>query len=204
MIAQARLFSSTTDHLKYFKPESSSLKYCQKVPSVDQLILFTMTASTHVSSKYSQSDTSDTNQSKANNILQNIASNFVPTASGQEEFYIKEERNRTKNLYKIQEISQLEYDWNDNGADPFSHNIIDQSKFVISSLIRQPELFPTARNSIQLEFENVQGDYLEIEITEVFFEVYQVIGNDECEYKIPSKDIEKLNEIILEFYEGTN
>lgn len=67
---------------------------------------------------------------------------------------------------KITEIECLEDDWNDNGASKFSAEIISTIRNIVERLARQPRIFPTARKSIQFEYENEVGDYLEFELFE--------------------------------------
>ncbi|KJE25644.1 hypothetical protein LG52_3208 [Geobacillus kaustophilus] len=43
---------------------------------------------------------------------------------------------------------------------------------MIHTVIKQPKLFPTARDSIQLEFEKENGDYLEFELFENKIDVF--------------------------------
>ncbi len=67
---------------------------------------------------------------------------------------------------RISEIRDLPDNWNENGASKFSNEILDTLKYIVESLKTQPEIFPTARDSIQLEYENENGDYLEFELFE--------------------------------------
>lgn len=67
---------------------------------------------------------------------------------------------------RISEIRDLPDNWNENGASKFSNEILDTLKQIVESLKMQPEIFPTARDSIQLEYENENGDYLEFELFE--------------------------------------
>lgn len=70
------------------------------------------------------------------------------------------------NLIRISEISELEDNWNGNGAVPFSAELIEKAKAIVYGLVHQPSIFPTACKSIQLEFNNSLGDYLELELFE--------------------------------------
>lgn len=67
---------------------------------------------------------------------------------------------------KISEISCLPENWNGNGASSFSAELLDSIRNIVKKLVRQPSIFPTARDSIQLEYENDIGDYLEFELFE--------------------------------------
>lgn len=67
---------------------------------------------------------------------------------------------------RIREIELLEDDWNNNGAKAFSPQIIQRVRSIVSTLAKQPFIFPTARESIQMEYEKSNGDYLEFELFE--------------------------------------
>jgi len=71
-----------------------------------------------------------------------------------------------KSLSALAEIEQLEDNWNENGAEAFSNSLIGSVRALLSNFNIQPDIFPTAQNSIQLEWENANGDYLEIELFE--------------------------------------
>ena len=89
-------------------------------------------------------------------------SNFVHIESGgarmSKEYY--------DNHRVLNEIAALPYNWNDNGADAFSPELIQRSRHLIERLQRQPMIFPTANDSIQFEYEKDNGDYLEFELFE--------------------------------------
>lgn len=74
--------------------------------------------------------------------------------------------NLLHSYQKISEIRCLEDNWNGNGAPGFSSQLLDSVLSIVEKLTRQPSIFPTARESIQLEYENNVGDYLEFELFE--------------------------------------
>ena len=57
-----------------------------------------------------------------------------------------------ENLIKLDSFKELKKDWNGYGAEPFNEEHIEKVKFLVSLLKIQPDIYPTARNSIQLEF----------------------------------------------------
>lgn len=84
---------------------------------------------------------------------------------------------RTENLDKLFAISTLEDNWNGNGAPSFPRKLIEKVHGIITDLAIQPELFPTALQTIQLEYDNSRKDHMEIEIgTDDMSEVF-VVGN---------------------------
>ena len=84
---------------------------------------------------------------------------------------------KTDNLKKLDVIQRLKKNWNGNGAAPFSPKEIDRMKVLINELRIQPEIFPTALQTIQFEYDNARRDHMEIEIgtsntAEVFIVTY--------------------------------
>ena len=73
-------------------------------------------------------------------------------------------REYIENLDRLSDIGKLENNWNNNGAPSFSKNHIDTMKQIISKLHYQPFITPTAKGTIQFEFEDQKGNYLEFEL----------------------------------------
>jgi len=110
------------------------------------------------------------------------------------------DKNKIKNLEKIEKIKILPKNWNGNGAENFSKNLISIIRNLVLDLKIQPELFPTADDSIQIEYEKENGDYLEILVSENNkFDFFQIKNKIETTGKIDSSS-EKINEMIGEFY----
>ena len=116
------------------------------------------------------------------------------------------QRKKQKNMAKLHEYSQLEDNWNLDGAKCFSKKLIDLTWEKIDELEIQPEVFPTMRESIQFEYEKENGDYLEFEIYEDKIEVFCILDKGEKEYMLTVSD--DLNGIVNKFHgekkEGTN
>lgn len=74
--------------------------------------------------------------------------------------------SKLESYKRLAEISALKDDWNGNGAAQFSEKIIRTMRGIVDGLKIQPSIFPTARESIQFEYENDSGDYLEFELFE--------------------------------------
>ena len=103
-------------------------------------------------------------------------------------------------IKRLDEIAALQANWNGNGASAFSKAIIDMAQELVSSLSVQPIILPTGQESIQMEYEKENGDYLEFELFEsgrlkVF--TYTHVG------KAETKDIllSMANEVVCNFYE---
>lgn len=108
---------------------------------------------------------------------------------------------REDNLRKIRNIGNLKDNWNGNGASAFSKALIDRVMELVNTLPIQPEVFPTALNTIQFEYDNSRHDHMEIEIgdsddAEIFIVTY---FGKEIEESIPST-YESLAERIAQFY----
>lgn len=113
---------------------------------------------------------------------------------------MKNENTTLENNLKIlDEISKLEQNWNQYDADPFSKELIDKVKNIIKNLKYQPDyIFPTARNSIQLEYYNKNNDYLEFEIFENG-EIQKFTCNESVNNNFSCKIKEIINQEIEKF-----
>lgn len=100
---------------------------------------------------------------------------------------------------KISEIGRLEEDWNGNGASKFSPQLLDSVRDIVKELPRQPGIFPTARESIQLEYENGAGDYLEFELFEGG-RLKKFYCGREGENATEDISVEMIKEVVENFY----
>jgi hypothetical protein len=109
-------------------------------------------------------------------------------------------KKKIRNITTILSFKNLQQNWNSNGAEPFSENLIQKTlNFINSSKLRfQPDVFPTARQSIQLEYEKSNGNYLEIEIFENKYSAYTEINDKETEYE--SLSFNEIMKLVDEFY----
>ena len=65
---------------------------------------------------------------------------------------------------KLDNIRDLGDNWNLDGARPIGNSIIELIRRMIPKLVILPEIFPTGRSTIQLEYDGDDDAYLEIEI----------------------------------------
>ena len=82
---------------------------------------------------------------------------------------------------RLYQIRLLKDSWDGKHAKAFSPKLIDKTKKLIGDLIEEPEIFPTADGTIQLEYSGQNGTYLEINIgLGEMCEVYIVdnVGNE--------------------------
>lgn len=71
---------------------------------------------------------------------------------------------KAANLNKLDAMASFSEDWNGYGAKGFSKEIIESSKRIIAHLPKQPEIFPTGRGTVQMEYHRQDGTYLEFEV----------------------------------------
>ena len=101
-----------------------------------------------------------------------------------------------KNLVAINNLREFKENWNGYGAKGFSSELCDFLEKIIKELDEdnQPKVFPTGRESIQIEYEKDNGEYLEIEIfSPDRIELFQISENeDEIEKNISFDEIKGL------------
>lgn len=105
-----------------------------------------------------------------------------------------------KNLNTLHDISLLADNWNGYGANSFSKNLIERVRVLLNGLNMQPNIFPTANDSIQFEYEKEDGSYLEIQVTEDnFYEVYRRDDKGNRTFSIDTK-IGSMNREVNDFF----
>jgi hypothetical protein len=126
-------------------------------------------------------------------------SNIESISSCVEKVVISEEK--LENLKKLEVIAHLEDNWNANGAKAFADGLIAKVRDLIMFLEIQPEVFPTACESLQLEYDKADGSHLEIEINESEnAEVFLVDDNGRESVVSISASIEAINKVVRNFY----
>lgn len=112
---------------------------------------------------------------------------------GQNNFTIQDDL--TRNLDRLENIAQLEDDWDGYGAKSFSTTVIATVRNIISYLKEQPEIFPTGRGSVQLEYHMPDYSYLELEVFDDKVVVMQILNSDYDNaqfWELPSNEITKI------------
>ena len=99
-----------------------------------------------------------------------------PCTRSEDSFTIQDEL--TSNLERLEDIARLDSDWDGYGAKPFTRTLIADVRNIIPYLSEQPEIFPTGRSSIQLEYHLPNESYLEFEVFEDKVVAMQVTGTD--------------------------
>ena len=108
----------------------------------------------------------------------------------------------SKNLLKLDEIASLKKNWNGNKSKPMSRKLVKKAKSLIINLEIQPQIFPTANDSIQFEYDGEKNSYLELQITKdnkfSYFKVDKM--GRESSGLIPAISF-SIDELVKEFYE---
>ena len=111
---------------------------------------------------------------------------FDDSNSNHSEFSSVVDLLKQKNLMMIREMSQFKKNWNGNDGEPFSKEAISLFRKIIVSLKRQPEIAPTGRNSMLIQY-----DYKEKIIA------YEVRTNMIEEVFIPDRDFTKASSVVF-------
>ena len=109
---------------------------------------------------------------------------------------------KRKNLTLLSEM--MDYQKPDD-EDYVSEKVIDNTLGVVFHLIRQPEIFKTGRNSLNLQFELADRSYMELEVFENKVECMVVPKRvyEEAQFPEVSLDnMEQINNIVRDFYDG--
>ena len=72
--------------------------------------------------------------------------------------------NKDETDNKIEIIASLKQGWNGKDAPAMPHELIEKVRWIVEQLDIQPELFPTAMQTIQFEYDNARQDHMEIEV----------------------------------------
>lgn len=126
--------------------------------------------------------------------------NSITTMVGE---YIIQLNNISKVIRTLNEIETLEHNWNENGAQKFSKELLDLCRRIVLELPTEPFVCPTACDSIQFEYTNKNNDYLEFEIFSDHTEMYIEKSGREEEKIFEHKNnfIQMLRQVVVDFYE---
>ncbi len=130
-----------------------------------------------------------------------IVRNYSPYSSLTGDYVVVIDNEKMKNLNKIIRIEELKDNWDGDGAEPFSKSLISSVRQIITGLYIQPEVFPTAADSIQLEYEKDDGSYLEFEIGEdKKAAVFSIDSEGNETNEEITVDLDVINEMVAQFY----
>ncbi|MFJ7646110.1 hypothetical protein ACIQ1H_01100 [Lysinibacillus sp. NPDC097279] len=108
-----------------------------------------------------------------------------------------------ENFNTLNSFLDLPENWNDNDAECFEEGLVKKAMRIIRKLPMQPDVFPTARNSIQFEYEKENGEYLEFEIFSKSIECF-MIDADGMEKEFNVYDVVEMIQEVVDFYERTD
>jgi len=110
---------------------------------------------------------------------------------------------REINLRKIMDMKSFEMGWNGSGGMAFSDKAIQFFQKVIANLFKQPELAPTGRNSLYMEYRDEKIGLLAYEVLEDYVTKVIVPSWDYSkmlEKRIYNNVIDVINQDVKEFY----
>lgn len=108
---------------------------------------------------------------------------------------------KMKNIQKLNEIAKLPMNWNEGGASAFQNSLISICRTIVSLLPYQPEIFPTAADSIQMEYEKDSGEYLEFNVSDSGIEIFKINDDNSEETRfLELSEQEKLKKVVSDFY----
>lgn len=110
-------------------------------------------------------------------------------------------KDKITNLKRLSEIENLSDNWNNNGAEKISVNIIKSVRKLLMKIEFQPEIFPAACDALQLEWENDKEEYLEMEVYEDTINVFQIDAEGNETKKIIDFDEKVISEVVRDFYD---
>lgn len=102
-------------------------------------------------------------------------------------------------FHRLKEIKELPNNWNGNDATQFSSELINKAKVFISNTIaiaQHLSIFPTANDSIQVEWELLNGLYCEAEIFEDSIDIYAEKNDEELIHESSTNIEESTNRFI--------
>lgn len=110
---------------------------------------------------------------------------------------------RLDNLNKIEKIAAFENDWNGNGGEAFTSQAISVFKEIINTLDKQPQIAPTGRNTLLMQFELEDKSLLAFEVGEKKVEKVYVPQGDyaKAEAEVFTENMAlKMKESVKQFY----
>lgn len=110
---------------------------------------------------------------------------------------------KVKNLDKLNKMAQFDENWNGTGAKAFSPNAIFLFRTIIEKLDKQPEIAPTGRNSLLMQYELDDKSLLAFEVSENKTEKVYIPRGDysKAEVEMLTENmVQKIKESVEDFY----
>lgn len=115
---------------------------------------------------------------------------------------ISMDNEKVSNLGKLEQIAKLENGWNGEDARAFSDALIMNVRNILIGLKIQPEVFPTACDTIQIEYEREDGSYLEFEIAEDGkAKVFAIDSKGSELSSVINATVQEISKVVASFYE---
>ncbi|MBP3818620.1 MAG: hypothetical protein J6H31_09950 [Butyrivibrio sp.] len=116
--------------------------------------------------------------------------------------YDKDWAGKNESLRTLTQIQNFECDWDGNGGAIIPNDVILFARNIVMSLDCQPEIYPTKRKTVQMQYELADKSYLEFEIYADRIEMLMVPRrkyNDAIERTIKADNYYILNDIVKDF-----
>ena len=110
---------------------------------------------------------------------------------------------KNMSLRILSDIQGLEQDWDGYGAEKIPDSVILLARNLVASLDHQPEIYPTKRRTVQMQYELSDRSYLEFEIYTDKIEVLSVPQRDyekAQEYSVDANRYYEIRDIVNSFY----
>ncbi len=130
--------------------------------------------------------------------------NDATVVSGQPEIksYPDSTDLKSDNIDRLSVFRSLKKGWNGNGAEAFDPALIDRVEKIIDQLSIQPEIFPSAAGTIELEYTNSRRDFMGIEIGSCdTAEVFLVLYNGKEDFEEIQAEGKTIDSRVRRFYE---
>lgn len=115
--------------------------------------------------------------------------------------------SKSASLQKLNNIQNLKENWNGYGADAIPDTVLSLCRNIVMVLDVQPDIYPTGRRTIQMEYEIEDRSYLEFEVYENLIRIMRVpkrqYANAE-KFEVLSKDYYTLRAIVKDFCGGND
>lgn len=102
------------------------------------------------------------------------------------------------NFHKLYGYLDLPTGWNGYDGKKFSKKTIERTLSILKNLRQQPQIFPTGRGSVQLEYHFDEDNLIEMEVSSDEITAYWVIRGNEKEEDISTVRLacKKMNEFV--------
>lgn len=107
-----------------------------------------------------------------------------------------------ENLKRLNDILNLEADWNGYGSPPIPKYIVDSATEIVKQLQVQPEIFPTGRATVQIEYDSDDRSYFEAELYENAAGILVVPYHDMSKAETKNIPIENVVEEVKKWLEA--